>query len=53
MGQFAQRVLGTLEVVESVPTTAAGLSGWHVVAFNHSATVTGNLIAFATCAYTS
>jgi hypothetical protein len=52
-GGFFINVLGTLEVVESAPTTAAGLSGWHVVAFNHSATVTGNLIAYATCAYTS
>jgi hypothetical protein len=52
-GGFFFNVLGTLEVVQSAPTTAAGLSGWHVVAFNHSDTVTGNLIAYATCARTS
>lgn len=52
-GGFFINVLGTLEVVESAPTSAAGLSGWHIVAFNHSASVTGNLIAYATCAHTS
>jgi hypothetical protein len=52
-GGFFINVLGTLEVVESAPTSAAGLSGWHIVAFNHSDSVTGNLIAYATCATTS
>jgi hypothetical protein len=52
-GGFFLNVLGTPEVVESAPRTAAGLSGWHVVAFNHSDTVTGHLIAYATCAFTS
>jgi hypothetical protein len=52
-GGFFFNVLGTLEVVESAPTSAAGLSGWHIVAFNHNASVTGNLIAYATCATTT